>query len=120
SASVSSIVSRQASMSRPPPATTSSCARKSSSTATARTIETRRLAEPGLVDRQDDLPEPGRIVEALVRGRRLGEREDAVNDGAPASRRDVGEERVELPRAAHRRSLDAPVAEEEASDVDLA
>ena len=72
-----------------------------------------RLLQPALVDGQDDLAEAVGGIQALVRRRRLSEREDAVHHGTPTRLRDVPEERVELAWAAHGRALDPNPREED-------
>src|SRR5205085_11183299 len=86
--------------------------RTSASSALARVIGADPT--PLLVDDQHDLAKAVGRVEAPVRVRRTFEREDTVDHGAPGRAVDVLEQRVELARAPHRRSLDPEVAEVEA------
>ena len=65
------------------------------------------------------MPKRSAGVQALVRRRRLTEREDAVHHGTPMRLRDVPEERVELAWAAHGRALDPNPREEDPRQLDL-
>src|SRR5512132_507642 len=73
-----------------------------------------------LVDHEQHLAESVRRLEALVRVRGFGEREDAVDHGTPRRFGTVREERVELAGTAERRAMKPQVAKEEVGDRDAA